>query len=62
MIKEEKCTDCGVCVYDCPLGAISKINNKTVIDSQKCIGCGKCAKSCKFDAIKIFAINSQTII
>ena len=61
-INQEKCTQCGICVYDCPAGAISKQGKKTVIDASKCIGCGRCKKSCRFDAIEIFAINEQTVI
>lgn len=61
-INQEMCTQCGICVYDCPTGAISKHGKKTVIDASKCIGCGRCKKSCRFDAIEIFAINEQTVI
>jgi len=44
-----KCTRCGVCVADCPSGAITL--NPLTIDKEKCIGCGKCISSCHFDAI-----------
>lgn len=59
MIKEDKCTKCGICSYDCPVGAISKIDDKIILNGSKCIGCGRCAKSCKFDAIEIFGVNEQ---
>lgn len=60
MIEKNKCNGCGVCNYDCPLGAISKgVEGKSYVDGSKCIGCGRCKKSCKFDAIEIFAINEQ---
>lgn len=59
MIKEDKCVKCGACIYECPTGAISKIDDKIVINGSKCIGCGKCAKSCRFDAIEIFGVNEQ---
>lgn len=58
-IKEENCTQCGICISDCPKDAISKVEGKTVIDGSKCIGCGKCGQSCRFDAIEIFSINEQ---
>ncbi len=58
-INEENCTQCGICISDCPKGAISKLEGKTVIDGSKCIGCGKCKQSCRFNAIEIYSINEQ---
>lgn len=62
MINDEKCTQCGVCTFDCPLGAITKTNGKTLINGSLCIGCARCTKSCKFGAIEIFAVKEQKII
>ena len=40
------CRGCGVCVKQCPTGAITVTNNLAHIDYEKCISCGKCAEKC----------------
>ena len=46
------CVLCLMCVYECPVGAISIIENEsTKIDGEKCIGCGRCYKNCQTGAI-----------
>lgn len=39
------------CQEVCPVGAISTVKNRSVIDQSKCIKCGKCKASCPYDAI-----------
>lgn len=39
------------CASACPKGAISIVNNRSVIDPQKCIKCGLCANVCPYNAI-----------
>lgn len=63
MVKTDKCNSCGICVFECPTGAISKKDGEpAVVDGSKCIGCGKCKHACKFDTIEIFAVNEQVVI
>ena len=63
MIIPDKCSKCGVCVYDCPVGAITKSDGEIpVIDGSKCIGCGRCRKSCTSDAIEVFAVREQVMV
>lgn len=46
------CALCMTCLYQCPVGAISLIEDvSAAIDSEKCIGCGKCYNSCQPGAI-----------
>jgi len=46
------CVLCLMCVYECPLGAISvKENESTYIDPEKCVGCGRCYTNCQAEAI-----------
>ena len=46
------CVLCLMCVYECPVGAISiKEDVSTVIDGEKCFGCGSCYRNCQTGAI-----------
>lgn len=46
------CVLCLMCVYSCPMKAISIMENvSTVIDESKCVGCGKCFDNCQTEAI-----------
>ena len=50
-MKNETCTACGLCVAECPQGAIHIRNKKVtervaVIDEMLCNHCGKCEKIC----------------
>jgi len=45
IIDMDKCTRCGACVRDCPLGAIS-FKDKDLHFSQACSLCGACIKFC----------------
>ena len=49
----ESCQNClaASCQKVCPVGAISFINGKSLIDKEKCIKCGKCANACPYHAI-----------
>ena len=39
------------CMYNCPKGAISVVNQVSTIDYSKCIKCGKCIAVCPYHAI-----------
>lgn len=39
------------CLFNCPKGAISVVNQVSHIDYSKCIKCGKCESVCPFHAI-----------
>jgi len=53
-INEEKCTGCGVCVPDCPEGALQIIDGKArLVSDLFCDGLGACIKACPEDAMFI---------
>ena len=45
------CTLCGMCIYECPVGAITMEKHGAKIDPDKCVGCGRCAEGCASEAI-----------
>jgi ferredoxin len=52
-INEDLCVSCGVCVDDCPVGAISmKENQAAVINEEECIRCGRCHDICPQEAVR----------
>ena len=54
------CAICMTCLYQCPVKAISLIEDVTaVIDGNKCIGCGRCYNSCQPEAIEPYEIEIE---
>lgn len=48
----EKCTGCGACARQCPIGAIyGKIKERFNIDTDSCIECGVCGMACPSAAV-----------
>lgn len=53
-IDEEKCTGCGLCIPNCPEGALRLIDGKArMISDIFCDGLGACIGHCPEDAITI---------
>ena len=51
-IRTEDCVACGVCIEECPVGAISMNGGAAVIDEKACIRCGKCHDVCPQEAVR----------
>ncbi|MCR4597886.1 MAG: RnfABCDGE type electron transport complex subunit B [Acetatifactor sp.] len=45
------CIGCGLCMKNCPAGAVKVENFCASIDQEKCIGCGACKEKCPKKAI-----------
>jgi ferredoxin len=54
IIDEEKCTGCGLCIPNCPEGALQLIDGKArLISDLFCDGLGACIGHCPEDAISV---------
>ena len=54
VVDRKVCVACGVCMNNCPKGAISIYKGcHAVADEAKCVGCGLCAKACPAGCIEI---------
>jgi NAD-dependent dihydropyrimidine dehydrogenase PreA subunit len=53
-IDQEKCNGCGLCVPDCPEGALQVIGGKArLVGDLLCDGLGACLKTCPENAISV---------
>lgn len=52
-VNSSKCTGCGSCVDVCPVGAISLVDGKAVVDKDTCIDCAACTSECPVEAISM---------
>jgi NAD-dependent dihydropyrimidine dehydrogenase PreA subunit len=53
-IDEEKCNGCGLCIPDCPEGALQIIDDKArLVSDLLCDGLGACIGTCPQEAISI---------
>ncbi len=51
MYVDDNCIGCGICADNCPVKAISIIEDKASIDQYLCLECGICVDVCPVGAI-----------
>lgn len=61
-IRDELCSRCTVCLSVCPFEAISRNEDRIVIDLDKCTVCGICASACPSGAIVPYYYGSNALI
>ena len=61
-LRDELCSRCTVCLSACPFEAISRQEDRIVIDLDKCTICGICASVCPSGAIVPYYYDSNTLI
>jgi NAD-dependent dihydropyrimidine dehydrogenase PreA subunit len=54
-VDQRKCQGCGICIDECPTGAITLAASVAVIDQNLCTDCGICADLCPEGAIMVIA-------
>ena len=53
VVDRKVCVACGVCIKNCPRGAISIYRGcHARVEETKCVGCGLCAKACPAGCIE----------
>jgi len=60
VIDEEKCNGCGLCIPNCPEGALQVIDGKVrLISDLLCDGLGACVGKCPVGALEIKKVESE---
>ena len=49
--REEACVQCDTCMIQCPEQAISRVEDRYVVDYNKCTGCRVCVQECPTGAM-----------
>ena len=53
LVDEEKCDGCGVCIPNCPEGALKIVDGKLHITEGLCDGLGACIGTCPKEALRV---------
>lgn len=61
MFNNEKCTNCGACISECPTGAHIMKNNKHEFMRDKCTEIFQCINVCLYDALKMSGYETDVL-
>ena len=61
VIDAEKCIGCELCVKVCPSDTISMQDGKARVSGDHSLQCGHCVAACPVDAVKVGAIDAQSL-
>ena len=61
-VDSKKCTGCGFCLRDCPVGAVKINKKKAVIDIDTCTNCCVCSKVCPSQAVVADTVQLADIV
>ena len=50
-VENQTCTGCEACIPECPVDAISMVDEKAVVNESECTDCGACVPACPVEAI-----------
>lgn len=56
-IDEERCTQCGACVEDCPAGVLGMEEFPVITDEEGCYSCQHCLAVCPTGAVSVLGRN-----
>ncbi len=56
---QERCILCETCVKKCQMEAVSKHDEKIIVNNDLCLGCGVCATNCPENAIKMKKVRNR---
>lgn len=51
VVDKDTCVGCGACVDECPVEAITLVDDKAVINADECTECETCVEACPAEAI-----------
>ncbi|MEM0951152.1 MAG: 4Fe-4S dicluster domain-containing protein [Cyanobacteria bacterium P01_H01_bin.74] len=58
-LNRDNCIDCGICIPECPSGAMAIPKTTLEISQSLCFGCSRCVPACPVDALKVLPFRVE---